>query len=233
MKAYQSGLYTLSLILLNVRNTRRHLPKDLIILLISNYFKDKWVHLASKQICQWWTRETVPSSLLSLEINGLTIKIYIYIFHIPTRLRFKKDFLFITAIFLSFTVTRRVSCYLPCPVICGWHWKRIFPVFLTCIQAFLWLSYLGLFYNVQLWFGTQPLNKQTQNSTWLKPIQVWSILINIQDKFSHTAYETKLHQRASELSVKWIRRSKWKWEDRFLNESPTFWHKVTEFEVFL
>lgn len=48
VKANQSGLYILSLIQLNVRNTHRYLPKDLIILLISNYFKDKWVHLASQ-----------------------------------------------------------------------------------------------------------------------------------------------------------------------------------------
>lgn len=81
LKANQSGLYILSLIQLNVRNTHQCLPKDLIILLISNYFKDKWVHLASKQTCQWWTRETVPSSLLSLEINGPTIKpFFIYLF---------------------------------------------------------------------------------------------------------------------------------------------------------
>lgn len=44
----QSGLYILSLIQWNVRNTQQCLPKDLIILLISNYFKDKWVHLASQ-----------------------------------------------------------------------------------------------------------------------------------------------------------------------------------------
>lgn len=48
MKANQSGLYILSLIQLNVRNTHQFLPKDLIILLISNYFRDKWLHLASE-----------------------------------------------------------------------------------------------------------------------------------------------------------------------------------------
>lgn len=47
MKANQSGLYILSLIQLNVKHSEG-LPKDLIILLISNYFKDKWVHLASQ-----------------------------------------------------------------------------------------------------------------------------------------------------------------------------------------
>lgn len=50
MKANQSVLYILSLIQLNVRHTHRRLPEDLIILLISNNFKDKWVHLASQAI---------------------------------------------------------------------------------------------------------------------------------------------------------------------------------------
>lgn len=49
-------------------------------------FQRQWVHLASKQTCQWWTLETVPSSLLSLETNGLTIKPFRFYFHIPTRL---------------------------------------------------------------------------------------------------------------------------------------------------
>lgn len=88
----QRGLYILSLIQLNVTNTHRRLPEDLIILLISNYFKDKWVHLASEQTCQCWAREAL-------------------LFHIPTRLEFKKDFLLLTAAFLSFTLMRRASCY--------------------------------------------------------------------------------------------------------------------------
>lgn len=110
----QRGLYILSLIQLNVTNTHRRLPEDLIILLISNYFKDKWVHLASEQTCQCWAREAVPSSLLSAETNGLTIKPFYFLallFHIPTRLEFKKDFLLLTAAFLSFTLMRRASCY--------------------------------------------------------------------------------------------------------------------------
>lgn len=76
----QSSLYILSFIQLNVSNTRLLLPEDLIIFLISNYFKDKWVHLASKQTCQWGTWETVPSLLLSLEINGWRSNLYIYLF---------------------------------------------------------------------------------------------------------------------------------------------------------
>lgn len=41
LKANQSGLYILSLIQQNVRNAHPRLPEDLIILLISDYFKDK------------------------------------------------------------------------------------------------------------------------------------------------------------------------------------------------
>lgn len=58
------------------------LPMDLIILLISNYFKDKWVHLASAQTCQRRTWEPAP------EKNGLTIKLKVF-FRIPSRLQIK------------------------------------------------------------------------------------------------------------------------------------------------
>lgn len=119
MKANQSGLYSLSLIQLNVRNSHRCLSEDLIILLISNYFKDKWVHLASTQICQWWTRETVPSSLLSVEINGLMIKpfffvvVYFIFSHLKkqnkNRLQFMKAFLIIAVIFLLIYIHEKSS----------------------------------------------------------------------------------------------------------------------------
>lgn len=139
-------------------NTHRRLPKDLIILLISNYFKDKWVHLASKQTCQWRTRETVPSSLLSL---GWWWNPFFFSFfsHIPTRPEFRKDFLLIAAVFLLFTSARRIRYYL------SWHAVHLCSsfvgdiatvssqCFLTCVQASLWLSCLQLLYCFHLWFG--------------------------------------------------------------------------------
>lgn len=111
----QSSLCILSFIQLNVRNTRLLLPEDLIIFLIPNYFKDKWVHLASKQTCQWGPWETVPSLRLSLEINGWRSNLYIYLFIfwcIPTRLQFKKDFLLIAVMFVSSSVIGWVSSFL-------------------------------------------------------------------------------------------------------------------------
>lgn len=136
MKANQSGLQSPSLTQLNVRDSRRRLPTDLIIFLISRDFKGKRVHLACEQTCQRWTRETVPRSVLSAETNARSSPlpgrkcIFRYLFiHVPNRQQFKQEFLVVAAFFyLSFSAVRRVfsatSCHscstsLLCPHVCG------------------------------------------------------------------------------------------------------------------